>query len=92
MGTRLHVILDDAEMNEIRAIAGRNGMTVAGWVRRAIRAAKAEEPAADPQRKLDALRAAVSHSFPAADIEEMLTEIAKGLLRPAGMKMRKASS
>ena len=84
MSTRLHVILDDAEMNEIRAIARRDGMTVAAWVRRAIRAAKAREPAADPQRKLDALRVAMSHSFPTADIDEMLAEIAKGYSgRPA---------
>ena len=75
MSTRLQVRLDDADMKEIPTIACRNGMTVAAWVRRAIRAAKAEEPAADPQRKLDALRAAVSHSFPTADIEEMLAEI-----------------
>jgi len=84
MNARLHVILDDAEMREIRAIARRNGMTVAAWVRRAIRGAKAEEPAADLQRKLDALRIATSHSFPTADIEQMLVEIAKGYSgRPA---------
>ncbi len=75
MSKRLQVILDDTEMKEIRTIARRRRMTVAEWVRGALRAAKAEEPAADPGRKLQALRAATAHSFPTADIEEMLAQI-----------------
>lgn len=78
MSKRLQVILDDGEMREIRTIARRRRMTVAEWVRGALRAAKAEEPAADPRRKLQALRAATSHSFPTADIEEMLAQIERG--------------
>jgi hypothetical protein len=84
MSKRLQVTLDESEMKEIRMIARRRGMTVAAWVRGALRAARAEETATDPQRKLDAIRVAVSHSFPTADIEEMLAEIAKGYsVRPA---------
>jgi hypothetical protein len=78
MSKRLQVILDDGEMKEIRTIARRRRMTVAEWVRGALRAAKAEEPSADPRRKLQALRAATSHSFPTADIEEMLAQIERG--------------
>ncbi len=78
MSKRLQVILDDSEMKEIRTIARRRRMTVAAWVRGALRAAKAEEPATDPQRKLHALRVATSHSFPTADIEEMLAQIERG--------------
>jgi hypothetical protein len=78
MSKRLQVILDDGEMKEIRTIARRRRMTVAEWVRGALRAAKAEEPLADPRRKLQALRAATSHSFPTADIEEMLAQIERG--------------
>jgi 16S rRNA U516 pseudouridylate synthase RsuA-like enzyme len=78
MTKHLQVTLSDGEMHEIRAIARRNGMTVAAWVRRAIQAAKADEPPADPQRKLRALRVATAHSFPTADIDEMLAEIGKG--------------
>lgn len=62
------VELDDIETKEIRTIARRRRMTVAEWVRGALRAARAEEPAADPRRKLQALRAATAHSFPTADI------------------------
>jgi hypothetical protein len=68
----------DEEMKEIRRIARRRRMTVAEWVRGALRAAKAEEPAADPLRKLQVLRASVEHSFPTADIEEMLAQIERG--------------
>jgi hypothetical protein len=78
MSKRLQVILDDMEMKEIRTIARRRRMTVAEWVRGALRAAKAEEPATDPRRKLQALRAATAHSFPTADIEEMLAQIERG--------------
>ena len=78
MSKRLQVILDDREMKEIRTIARRRRMTVADWVRGALRAAKAEEPSADPSRKLQALRAATAHSFPTADIEEMLAQIEHG--------------
>jgi hypothetical protein len=78
MSRRLQVILDDREMNEIRTIARRMGMTVAAWVRSALRAARAEETANDPQRKLRALRLATSYSFPTADIDEMLAQIGKG--------------
>ena len=78
MSKRLQVILDDREMREIKTFARRRKMTVAEWVRRALRAAKAEEPAADPRRKLEALRAATAHSFPTADIDEMLAQIERG--------------
>lgn len=53
-------------------------MTVAEWVRRALRAAKSEEPGTDPDRKLQVLRAATAHSFPTADIDEMLEQIEQG--------------
>lgn len=78
MSKRLQVLLDDMEMKEIRTIARRRRMTVAEWVRGALRAARAEEPGADPRRKLQALRAATAHSFPTADIEEMLAQIERG--------------
>ena len=78
MSKRLQVILDDVEMKEIRAAARRKRLTVASWVRGALRAARAEEPTSDPLRKLQALRAATAHSFPTADIEEMLAQIDRG--------------
>jgi hypothetical protein len=78
MSKRLQVILEDSEMREIRGIARRRRVTVAAWVRGALRAARAEEPAAAPERKLQALRHATSHSFPTADIGEMLEQTERG--------------
>ena len=64
-------------MKKIRAIAD--------WIRRGLRATKAEDAA----RKLQALRQATAHSFPTADIEEVLGQI-EGGERGFGMLQRLA--
>jgi transposase-like protein len=78
MSKRLQVLLDEAELREIRRIAKRHDMTVAEWVRQALRDARRREPAREPARKLDVVRAAAEHAFPAPDIEEMLAEVERG--------------
>ena len=78
MSERLQVLLEAAELAEIRAVARRHRMTVAEWVRQALRAARKDEPAIDSQRKLNAVREAARESSPAADIGQMLTEIEHG--------------
>ena len=47
-------------------------MTVAEWVRQALRAARRSESRSDAGKKLQVLRAAVEHNFPTGDIGEML--------------------
>jgi hypothetical protein len=78
MSKRLQVLLDEAELRAIRRIARREGSTVADWVRRAIRSARQTETTAGTGRKLDALRAALKHRFPTAEIDQMLAEIERG--------------
>lgn len=78
MSKRLQVILDDREMREIQRAARRHRMTVAEWVRQALRAARREDPETDARKKLEVVRAAAMHSFPAGDIEGMLSEIERG--------------
>jgi hypothetical protein len=78
MSKRLQVLLPDKEMEEIRRLARRERMPVGEWVRRALRAARAQKPANDPDVKLRALRKAVTYSFPTADIGQMLDEIDRG--------------
>lgn len=78
MSERLQVILDAAELAEIRAVARRHRMTVAEWVRQALRTARKDEPAIDSQRKLHVVREAVRGQYPTADIGQMLTEIEHG--------------
>lgn len=80
MSKRLQVLLDEGEMREIRKIARRKKMTVAEWVRQALRAARQEEPTSDHGRKLEVIRAAASHDFPTAEIDQMLSEIERGYL------------
>ena len=80
MSTRLQVLLDDNDLSEIRRIAKRQRMTVAEWVRQALRHARRDEPAIDPRKKLAAVRAAARGAFPTADIDQMLAEIEGGYL------------
>jgi hypothetical protein len=80
MSKRLQVLLDEGEMREIRTLARRQHLTTAAWVRQALRAARRMEPGADAKKKLAIVRAAVGHSFPAPDIDQMLAEVERGYL------------
>lgn len=80
MSKRLQVLFDDAELKEIRQVAHRHKLSVAEWVRATLRAARKREPSSDRARKLQAIREAVRHRFPAGPIEEMLAEIERGYL------------
>jgi hypothetical protein len=75
---RLLVSLDDAELHEIQRLAHAQRLTVAEWVRQALRAARRSQTSGDVQKKLGAIRAAARHDFPTAEIEQMLAEIAPG--------------
>jgi hypothetical protein len=77
MSTRLQVVLDEAE---VRRAARRRRQSVSEWVRGALRAARRAEPEPGEGRKLDVIRAATSHAFPTADIDQMLAEITQGRL------------
>ena len=78
MSQRLQVLLDEGEFAEIRRIARRQHVTVAEWVRQALRQARLDQPAGDPRRKLTAVREAAGHAYPAPDIDQMLAEIERG--------------
>jgi len=78
MSIRLQVVLDDAEMAEIRRAARSQRLTVAAWVRHSLRAARREIPSSDAGRKIEVIRAAAGYGFPSADIEAMLAEVESG--------------
>lgn len=80
MTTRLQVLLEDDEFAEIRRVAKRHRMTVAEWVRQALRRARRDESSSDPKRKLAAVREASRGEYPTGDIQQMLTEIEGGYL------------
>ena len=80
MTTRMQVLMEDDEFAEIRRVAKRHRMTVAEWVRQALRRARRDEPATDPRKKLSAVREAARGGYPTADIGRMLSEIEGGYL------------
>jgi hypothetical protein len=82
MSRRLQVLLDDKEFADIQQSARRSRMTVAEWVRQALRAVRRSEPQGDVKKKLEVVRAAVRHEFPTGDIDEMLHEIERGYGAP----------
>jgi len=84
MSRRLQVLLDDAELAEIQRMAKRQHMSTAEWVRHALRAARRQQPAGDSKRRLEMIRTAAKHDFPAGDIAQMLGEIEQGYLGGVG--------
>jgi hypothetical protein len=74
--------VSDEEFEEIRRVARRHRMTISEWVRRSLREARREEPRYDADRKLAAVREAVEHAYPTADIDEMLGAIERGYTEP----------
>lgn len=84
MTKRLQVLLKDDELAEIRLAAQRQRLTVAEWVRSALRQARttdARRPAAD---KLRVIRAGAQHAYPTGSIDEILTEIEQGYVDSTG--------
>jgi hypothetical protein len=78
MSKRLQVLLPDEELLEIQRFAGREHVTTGEWVRRTLREARMRQPGIDPAVRIKAVRRAAQHSFPTADINQMLHEIERG--------------
>lgn len=78
MSKRLQVLLEEPEWREIQRAARARRLTVAEWVRQALRAARRKEPVGDLDRKLEAVRAGARHAFPSGPVEQMLDEIEQG--------------
>ena len=77
MSKRLQVLFDEEEYREIQGVARRQRLTVAEWVRQALRKARADDPGS-VEARLRVITEASRHEFPTADIEVMLEEIAAG--------------
>lgn len=77
MTKRLQVLFEEDEYLEIKATADRERMTVAEWVRQALRVARTER-SHSLDAKLRAVADAARNDFPTADIEDMLADISRG--------------
>jgi hypothetical protein len=75
---RLQVILQDSEYREIQRAARSRHMSLAEWVRQALQSMRREQPVGDVGRKLESVRLATLHEFPAGDMDRMLAEIEAG--------------
>lgn len=78
MSKRLQVMIGDEEFDLIRALAKKQKISLAEWVRRALDKARQSQPHVDSNRKLEAIRSAIGYDFPTADIDQMLGEIESG--------------
>lgn len=73
MQKRLQVLLEEEEYREIQGVARRQRVTIAEWVRQALRKARIDHPST-MDSKLRAIAEASRHNFPTADIHKMLRE------------------
>jgi hypothetical protein len=75
MVKRLQVVLKDQEYRKIQREARSRHMSIAEWVRQAFQFARRREPTSSLSKKLDSVRMAAQHEFPAGDTDHMLAEI-----------------
>ncbi|GMU67341.1 MAG: hypothetical protein AMXMBFR36_36150 [Acidobacteriota bacterium] len=78
MSKRLQVLLEEEELREVKRAARLARVSVADWVRDALRAKRQAAPASAPDRKLAVVRAATRHAFPVGEVGAMLAEIESG--------------
>jgi hypothetical protein len=76
----MQVLVGEPEWREIQRAARAERMTVAEWVRQALRAARQASSIVGIDERLDAIRTAARHSFPTADIDQVNREIEQGYL------------
>lgn len=77
MTKRLQVLLDEEEYGEIQNAARRQRVSLAEWVRQAMRQARSDQ-SGSLDVKLRAISKASQYEFPTSDIEDMLQEIEVG--------------
>ena len=79
MTKRLQVLFDDEEYLALQESAREERMSMAEWVRQALRQARRRRHHA-VETKLEAVATACRRQFPTAEIDEMLDEIEKGYM------------
>ena len=75
MNKRVQVHVEEAEYARFQRAAQLRGLSLAEWVRHAVRAACRREPRHDSDKKLAAIRTAARHAYPTGDIDQMLAEV-----------------
>jgi hypothetical protein len=75
---RLQVVMGNEELEILRAAAAASHQTLSEWVRAELRHAARRRSDIDAGHRIDVIRRAAGHAFPAPDIEQMLEEIESG--------------
>ena len=70
--------MKDPEYRAIQRVARSRHMSLAEWVRQALDSARRQEPTGSLSKKLEVIRMAAEHAYPAGDIDSMLAEIESG--------------
>ncbi len=78
MSTRLQVIFDEEELEELKERARKEKITVSDWVRRAVRNEMRSRPGEAARKKLDIIRAYSRYDYPSGDYELIAAEIESG--------------
>ena len=78
MSKRMQVLVDEPDLERFQQICRQRGLTLAAWVRQTLREAAREESVGPVDERLQALRRAAEHEFPATDVDQMLREIEAG--------------
>lgn len=79
---RMQVLIEEGEFRRFKRAARSRGVSLAEWVRQALRAESRRVPRVESDKKLAAVRAAATHAFPAPGIDQMLDEISRGYQQP----------
>jgi hypothetical protein len=74
----LQVVMADAQLEALRALAQQRGTTVSDVARQALQEVTAREPTGEPARKFAAIHAAARHTFPTGDVTELLDDVERG--------------
>jgi len=79
MSKRLQVLLSDQDYSFIEKQAKRAQMAIGEWVRQTLRKVGRQTSVRAPEEKLASLKKVIAHSFPTADIDQILKDIDSGL-------------
>jgi hypothetical protein len=71
MTRRLQITLRDAEYREIQRLARSRRMSISDWIRQVLDFARRRGPVGSVDKKLEAIRKAVRHGYPAGDLDRI---------------------
>jgi hypothetical protein len=78
MSKRLQVLLQDEEYQELAQVCRKQAISIAQWVRGALRKSLQQSRPLSPEKKLARILKFTKHEGPTGDINEILSDIERG--------------